>query len=41
VVLYRTDAGTPAALEDRCCHRHLPLSLGRRVVDALIAAETP
>ena len=29
VVLWRTAAGTPVALEDRCCHRHLPLSLGR------------
>ena len=22
VVLYRTDSGAPAALEDRCCHRN-------------------
>ena len=29
VVLWRNGAGVPAALEDRCCHRHLPLSLGR------------
>lgn len=29
VVLFRTAAGDVAALEDRCCHRHLPLSLGR------------
>lgn len=28
VVLYRTGDGVPAALEDRCCHRHLPLSEG-------------
>ena len=28
VVLYRTEDGVPAALEDRCCHRALPLSLG-------------
>ena len=28
VVLFRTPDGTPAALADRCCHRHLPLSLG-------------
>ena len=31
VVLFRAEDGVPAALEDRCCHRHLPLSLGRRV----------
>ena len=30
VVLYRTAEGAPIALEDRCCHRHLPLSMGRR-----------
>ena len=29
VVLFRTADGDVAALEDRCCHRHLPLSLGR------------
>jgi phenylpropionate dioxygenase-like ring-hydroxylating dioxygenase large terminal subunit len=28
VVLYRTSDGTPAALEDRCCHRQAALSLG-------------
>lgn len=28
VVLYRGADGTPVALEDRCCHRHLPLSEG-------------
>jgi phenylpropionate dioxygenase-like ring-hydroxylating dioxygenase large terminal subunit len=28
VVLFRTEAGTPAALEDRCCHRAAPLSRG-------------
>ena len=28
VVLFRTSDGTPAALEDRCCHRGLPLSMG-------------
>lgn len=28
VVLFRTESGDPAALEDRCAHRHLPLSLG-------------
>ncbi|MGE0746297.1 MAG: Rieske 2Fe-2S domain-containing protein [Rhodospirillales bacterium] len=33
VVLYRTASGTPAALVDRCCHRSLPLSMGKRVGD--------
>jgi phenylpropionate dioxygenase-like ring-hydroxylating dioxygenase large terminal subunit len=28
IVLYRTADGRPVALEDRCCHRHLPLSKG-------------
>jgi vanillate monooxygenase len=28
VVLYRSGDGTVAALEDRCCHRSLPLSMG-------------
>ncbi len=35
VVLYRTAEGTPVALEDRCCHRHLPLSLGTVIGDQL------
>lgn len=29
IVLYRSEAGEPVALEDRCCHRFAPLSLGR------------
>lgn len=29
VVMYRTEDGAAVALEDRCCHRNLPLSLGR------------
>ena len=29
VVLYRKDDGAVVALEDRCCHRSLPLSMGR------------
>ena len=29
VVMFRTGDGAPVALEDRCCHRSLPLSLGR------------
>ena len=35
VVLFRTIDGTPVALEDRCCHRHLPLSLGKVVGDEI------
>jgi phenylpropionate dioxygenase-like ring-hydroxylating dioxygenase large terminal subunit len=29
IVLYRTSAGAVAALEDRCCHRGMPLSCGQ------------
>lgn len=29
MVLWRGADGAPVALEDRCCHRHLPLSYGR------------
>ena len=29
VVLWRETNGQPAALEDRCCHRHVPLSFGK------------
>jgi phenylpropionate dioxygenase-like ring-hydroxylating dioxygenase large terminal subunit len=35
VVLYRMEDGTPVALEDRCCHRQLPLSMGKVEGDAL------
>lgn len=35
VVLFRTEDGTAVALEDRCCHRHLPLSHGTRLGDRL------
>lgn len=35
VVLYRRRDGTPVALEDRCCHRHLPLSMGSLKEDLL------
>ena len=35
VVLYRKENGAPVALEDRCCHRHLPLSMGRVEGDCL------
>ncbi len=33
VVLYRGADGRPVALADRCCHRALPLSLGRVIGD--------
>jgi phenylpropionate dioxygenase-like ring-hydroxylating dioxygenase large terminal subunit len=32
-MLYRKRDGTPVAIEDRCCHRHLPLSMGMIVDD--------
>lgn len=35
VVLFRRGDGTPAALEDRCIHRGLPLSAGRVRGDAI------
>ena len=35
VVLFRTQDGTPVAFEDRCAHRHLPLSMGTLVGDTL------
>jgi len=35
VVLYRTSAGAPVALADRCPHRSAPLSMGRLVDDGL------
>ena len=35
VVLFRQADGTPAALEDRCPHRRMPLSMGTVVDDAL------
>ncbi|MCF2528727.1 Rieske 2Fe-2S domain-containing protein [Yinghuangia soli] len=38
VVLYRTSAGTVAALADRCAHRPYPLSLGRVAGDLLISS---
>jgi len=31
VVLFRTDTGKPVALEDRCCHRQAPLSMGKLI----------
>ena len=35
IVVYRTQDGTPAALEDACPHRKLPLSMGRIKGDAV------
>lgn len=35
VVLYRGESGGVGALEDRCCHRGLPLAMGRVVGDDL------
>jgi vanillate O-demethylase monooxygenase subunit len=35
VVFFRTADGAPVALEDRCVHRHLPLSMGNTVGDHL------
>ena len=35
IVFFRTEAGAPVAIEDRCAHRHLPLSMGKLVGDEL------
>jgi len=35
ILVYRTAQGELAALEDRCCHRHAPLSVGRREGDCV------
>lgn len=35
VVIFRKKDGTPVALEDRCCHRHAPLSPGRLIDDTI------
>jgi len=35
IVLFRTEAGAPVAFEDRCAHRHLPLSMGKLFGDVL------
>lgn len=36
IVLFRTDDGSPVALEDACPHRKLPLSMGRREGDTIV-----
>jgi vanillate O-demethylase monooxygenase subunit len=38
VVLYRTEAGAPVALEDTCPHRYYPLSKGAIPSSAAITA---
>jgi len=35
IVLFRKDDGTPVALEDRCCHRQAPLSMGKLIGDVV------
>ena len=35
LLVYRTSGGEYVVLEDRCCHRHAPLSLGRREGDCI------
>jgi phenylpropionate dioxygenase-like ring-hydroxylating dioxygenase large terminal subunit len=35
IVFFRKEDGTPVAIEDRCVHRHLPLSMGKLVGDLL------
>lgn len=35
IVMYRTSKGTVVAVEDQCPHRLLPLSMGKRIGDAI------
>jgi len=35
IVFFRTEDGAPVALENRCAHRHLPLSMGKLIGDTL------
>jgi phenylpropionate dioxygenase-like ring-hydroxylating dioxygenase large terminal subunit len=35
IVLFRREDGAPVALEDRCCHRQAPLSMGKLVGNIL------
>ena len=39
LLVFRASAGKYVALEDRCCHRHAPLSLGRREGDCIAETE--
>jgi nitrite reductase/ring-hydroxylating ferredoxin subunit len=36
VVLFRTEAGAPVALQNRCCHRSFPLAHGRIEGDTIV-----
>src|SRR5580704_12415533 len=36
IVVFRTENGDPGVLEDACCHRKLPLSMGRRDGDHVV-----
>jgi phenylpropionate dioxygenase-like ring-hydroxylating dioxygenase large terminal subunit len=36
LVLFRTESGQVVALEDRCCHRAAPLSLGKVIGDNIV-----
>lgn len=38
LVLYRTESGSVVAMEDRCCHRRLPLRLGKVIGDNIQCA---
>ncbi len=38
LVLYRTEQGNLVALEDRCCHRRLPLRMGKVIGDNIQCA---
>jgi phenylpropionate dioxygenase-like ring-hydroxylating dioxygenase large terminal subunit len=35
VIVYRTKAGSPIVMENRCCHRAAPLALGRKEGDCI------
>jgi vanillate O-demethylase monooxygenase subunit len=35
MVFYRSESGKPIALEDRCSHRHAPLSMGKVIGDEI------
>src|ERR1700684_2816640 len=35
IVIFRSESGLPLTFEDRCAHRHLPLSMGKLVGDTL------
>src|SRR5712691_262548 len=35
IAFFRLEDGAPVAFEDRCAHRHLPLSMGKLIGDTL------